>query len=313
MVPGQGFAALYAVHPRAFTADRKALVADMARLARRPLSAHSARYQPAPITMAEMAPTRKRDEAPANMVRVPVARFRFKVSSLLIEGEDRAGVDVQYPWEEHGQRHHDHTLDVPAFFIDRHLVTNADFARFLTATGYRPRDPHNFLRRWGGKRRPPRKLAGKPVVWISRDEAMRYCRWAGKRLPHEWEWQYAAQGKDGRLYPWGDEWNPSAVPAVDRGRTMAPLVDVGKHPAGASPFGVQEMVGHVWQWTDAFADAHTRSAIVRGGSAYWPFGLHWYFPRSYRLDAHGKYLLMAESRDRSGAIGFRCVVDAAAP
>ena len=70
-----------------------------------------------------------------------------------------------------------------------------------------------------------------------------------------------------------------------------------------------DMVGNVWQWTDEFEDAHTRSAILRGGSYYQPSGSMWYFPQVYRLDEHGKYLLMAPSLDRSGTIGFRCVVD----
>lgn len=82
------------------------------------------------------------------------------------------------------------------------------------------------------------------------------------------------------------------------------------HPQGASSAGVMDLVGNVWQWTDEFEDAHTRSAIVRGGSYYQPQGSMWYFPQAYRLDEHGKYLLMAPSLDRSGTIGFRCAADA---
>jgi iron(II)-dependent oxidoreductase len=69
-------------------------------------------------------------------------------------------------------------------------------------------------------------------------------------------------------------------------------------------------VGNVWQWTDEYSDIHTRAAIVRGGSHYRPGGTRWYFPQAFRNDQHGKYLLMAPSLDRSGAIGFRCVKDA---
>ena len=78
-------------------------------------------------------------------------------------------------------------------------------------------------------------------------------------LPHEWEWQYAAQGTDGRLYPWGNEWNAAAVPVPDKGRTMRGPDAVDAHPQGASPFGVMDMVGNVWQWTDEFIDEHTRA------------------------------------------------------
>ena len=129
-------------------------------------------------------------------------------------------------------------------------------------------------------------------------------------MPHEWEWQYAAQGSDGRLYPWGNDWKPAAMPAPNTGRALLPPADVDAHPAGASPFGVSDLVGNVWQWTDEFTDDHTRAAILRGGSAYRPQTSHWYFPQAWQLDRHGKYLLMAPCKDRSGMLGFRCVVDA---
>ena len=74
-----------------------------------------------------------------------------------------------------------------------------------------------------------------------------------------------------------------------------------------------DMVGNVWQWTDEFVDEHTRAGILRGGSHYQPQGSRWYFPQAYLLSEHGKYLLMAPSLDRSGAVGFRCVKDAKLP
>lgn len=70
------------------------------------------------------------------------------------------------------------------------------------------------------------------------------------------------------------------------------------------------MVGNVWQWTDEFDDQHTRAATLRGGSYYQPQGSVWYFPQAYRNDEHGKFLLMVPSEDRSGTVGFRCVMDA---
>ena len=168
----------------------------------------------------------------------------------------------------------------------------------------------DHLRDWD--RASPRKGWGKkPVTWVSIEDARAYAEWACKRLPHEWEWQYAAQGDDGRLYPWGNDWNVANMPAQSTARTMPVPADVDAHPQGASPFGVMDLVGNVWQWTDEFHDAHTRAAALRGGSAYLPQTSHWYFPQAYQLDQHGKYLLMAPSRDRSAGIGFRCVVDAA--
>jgi len=193
--------------------------------------------------------------------------------------------------------------------MDKYPVTNRQFKEFLDQSGYKPRDDHNFLRDWRGGTYPG-SSADKPVTWVGIEDARAYAAWAGKRLPHEWEWQYAAQGTDGRLYPWGNEMKPEAMPVTESGRTMGPAADVSAHPQGASPFGIQDMTGNVWQWTDEYVDDHTRAAIVRGGSHYRPSGSLWYFPQAHRLDQHGKYLLIAPSKDRSGAIGFRCVMDA---
>jgi len=129
-------------------------------------------------------------------------------------------------------------------------------------------------------------------------------------LPHEWEWQYAAQGTGGRLYPWGNQWDETAVPAPYKGRDLPPASAVDTHPRGKSPFGVEDLTGNVWQWTDEYVDEHTRAAVLRGGSFYRPQNSIWYFPQAYRLTEHGKYLLMAPSKDRAGTLGFRCVVDA---
>jgi len=187
-------------------------------------------------------------------------------------------------------------------------VTNAHFKKFLEATHYQPADAHNFLRDWQNGSFPDGS-ADRPVTWVSIEDARAYATWAGKRLPHEWEWQYAAQGTDGREYPWGNAWVAADVPATDTGRTEAPASDVRAHPAGTSPFGVEDLIGNVWQWTDEWVDTHTRAAIVRGGSHYQPAGSRWYFPQAYKLSQHGKYLLMAPSLDRSASIGFRCVRD----
>lgn len=80
---------------------------------------------------------------------------------------------------------------------------------------------------------------------------------------------------------------------------------------GDSPFGISDLVGNVWQYTDEFRDAHTRAVIIRGGSNYRPSGSAWYFPQAKALDTHQKYFLMDDRYERAGTIGFRCVVDAA--
>jgi formylglycine-generating enzyme required for sulfatase activity len=166
----------------------------------------------------------------------------------------------------------------------------------------------NFLRDWQNGRYPA-GWDSKPVTWVSLEDARAYAAWAGKRLPHEWEWQYAGQSGDGRLYPWGTSWDAAAVPVPEQGRKLRGPDPVEAHPQGASPFGVEDLVGNVWQWTDEFVDEHTRGAILRGGSYYQAQGSVWYFPPAYRLDQHGKLLLMAPSKDRAGTLGFRCVKD----
>jgi formylglycine-generating enzyme required for sulfatase activity len=84
---------------------------------------------------------------------------------------------------------------------------------------------------------------------------------------------------------------------------------VDSHPQGASPFGVLDLVGNVWQWTEEFKDEHTRGAFC-GVAVIQSQGSIWYFPQAYKLNQHGKLLLMSPSMDRSGALGFRCVQDA---
>jgi iron(II)-dependent oxidoreductase len=285
------------------------LMAEMSERTAAPLASLPGTWAPLPQRLEDRARTRPPGADPPGAVKIPGGEFLFKVQGVEIEGLDDVGVDVQYPWEDSPRRYHEHLLHVDSFWIDRYPVTNADYKKFLDATRYHPADDLNFLRDWRNGAYPG-GWADKPVTWVSLEDAEAYARWAGKRLPHEWEWQLAAQGGDGRLYPWGDQWNPRAVPAPDKGRTMRGPDPVPAHPEGASPSGVMDLVGNVWQWTDTFEDDHTRAAVLRGGSYYQPQGSLWYFPQAYKLNEHGKLLLMAPSMDRSGAVGFRCVQDA---
>jgi gamma-glutamyl hercynylcysteine S-oxide synthase len=335
------------------------LLSRMKPMTEKPLSSFSGEWKPLTQQLVEIRPTKPAASAPDGMIRIADTDFLFKVEGIEIEGSDDVGVDVQYPWEDTPRRFHEHTMPVKAFYIDKYPVTNAEFKKFLDASHYHPKDDLNFLKDWKSGTYPE-GWANKPVTWISIEDARAYANWAGKRLPHEWEWQYAAQGNDSRVYPWGNcDWAspasragaPTAIPSAgvsppapatsssipqmqasapvvvtacnwgtdpkdapapiaDRGRIMLPASDVDAHPRGASPFGVMDMVGNVWQWTDEYTDDHTRAAIVRGGSHYRPLGSIWYFPQAYKNMQHGKLLLMAPSYDRSGAIGFRCVKDA---
>ncbi len=284
-------------------------LSEMKRLTAKQLKEYSSDWKPLKQEIVPITPTRKSANVPDSMVKVQAGTFDFHVSGVEIEGDNSEGIDVQYPWETSPRRHHLHTIDVKSFYIDKYPVTNAQFKSFLDTTGYHPKDDHNFLRNWTNGRYPD-GWAKKPVTWVSLEDARAYANWSGKRLPHEWEWQYAAQGNDHRTYPWGDDWNAEAVPPPDHGRTMRAPTDVDAFPKGESPFGVMDMVGDVWQWTDEYIDEHTRAAILKGSGYYQPAGSLWYFPAAYKLQEHGKYLLISPSKDRSGSIGFRCVVDA---
>ncbi|HVK50989.1 MAG TPA: SUMF1/EgtB/PvdO family nonheme iron enzyme, partial [Pseudoxanthomonas sp.] len=306
---GRGFGSVLALDAGVSVQGLEEFLARMAELARVPLSSFSRQWKAIPQQITDIAATAPQAQAPAGMVTIPAGEFVFVVGGIEIEGQTWEGLDVQYPWETSARRQHRRRMQMKAFHMDRHPVTNAQFKRFLDASGYAPRDAHNFLRDWDNGA-PRAGWENKPVTWVALEDARAYAEWAGKRLPHEWEWQYAAQGNDGRLYPWGNDWRADAVPPVNRERKLAPPADVDAHPQGASPFGVEDLIGNVWQWTDEYADEHTRAGILRGGSAYQPQTSHWYFPQAYRLDQHGKYLLMAPSKDRSGMLGFRCVVDA---
>jgi formylglycine-generating enzyme required for sulfatase activity len=285
------------------------LIPRMKEMTKTELSSFSHEWKTLPQQLVEIAPTPFASSEPKGMVKVPGGDFVFKVEGIEIEGSNDVGVDVQYPWEDAPRRFHEHRMQIKPFYMDKHPVTNAEFKEFLDATHYRPKDNQNFLKDWINGSYPG-GWDKKPVTWVSLEDARAYAKWAGKRLPHEWEWQFAAQGTDGRAYPWGNAWNASAVPIPDKGRTMRNPDNVEEHPNGASPFGVMDLVGNVWQWTDEYLDEHTRAGILRGGSYYQPQGSIWYFPQAYKNDNHGKLLLMAPGYDRSGALGFRCVKDA---
>ena len=306
----RGYGAVLALDANVPHEEIPALLDRMRELSATPLQALSHTWQPLPQELVAIERTAPAAKTPDGMIAIPGGDYDFVVTGIEIEGQTWAGLDVQYPWESTARRSHRRRMTLDPFYIDRTPVTNRQFHRFVTATDYRPRDAHNFLRHWKNGAPPP-GWDDKPVTWVSLDDARAYARWAGKRLPREWEWQYAAQGTDGRRYPWGDAWNDAFVPKRNHGRVLTPPADVDAHPDAASPFGVLDLVGNVWQWTDEYRDEHTRAAVLRGGSSYVPQTSHWYFPQALRLDQHSKLLLLAPCKDRSGMIGFRCAADAA--
>jgi formylglycine-generating enzyme required for sulfatase activity len=172
------------------------------------------------------------------------------------------------------------------FWIGFGPVTNAQFARFVEATQYRTTaEAMGFSRIWtGGRwmeveraywRRPegPRSnIDGRlhhPVVCVSWFDAQAYCEWAGLRLPSEKEWEKAARGTDGRLYPWGNQ-----APASTRANfamchgTTTPAGEFS--PAGDSPYGLNDMAGNIWEWTASWLEdppaGSEQTRVVRGGA-----------------------------------------------
>jgi formylglycine-generating enzyme required for sulfatase activity len=197
-------------------------------------------------------------------------------------------------------------VSFPRFAMEETPVTNAQFAGFLVASRYRPRHPENFLKHWTDGRLPSGKEQH-PVVYIDLDEARAYAAWVGKRLPTEDEWQYAAQGLDGRKYPWGNLIEPGRCNSGQTGETTP----VKAFPQGRSPFGCYDMCGNVWEWTESErTDGHTRFCIIRGGAFFKAQGSGWYADGGPRpVDFAAKFLLMWPGIDRCGTIGFRCVMD----
>ncbi|MCP4424650.1 MAG: SUMF1/EgtB/PvdO family nonheme iron enzyme, partial [Chloroflexi bacterium] len=158
-----------------------------------------------------------------------------------------------------------HELYLPAYFIDRTPVTNAQFRRFIEAGGYANEaywleaiaaqhwqegqyiysdKKWNTPRYWEDKKW---NGAEQPVVGVSWYEALAYVRWAGKRLPTEAEWEKAARGTAGQQYPWGNEWQPKAANTEEA--NIEQTTPVGQFsPLGDSPYGALDMVGNVWEW-----------------------------------------------------------------
>ena len=304
----KGYGAILATRSM-LSASVSELMKKMVALSSKPLESFSHEWKTISQQLVEIPRTKAPGSTPEGMVKIPAGEFLFEVGGIEIEGFNDMGVDVQYPWEDSARRYHQHPMQMKSFWFDKYPVTNARFKKFLEATHFHPADDLNFLRDWKDGTYP-QGWENRPVTWVSLEDARAYASWAGKRLPREWEWQYAAQGTDGRFYPWGNSWDASAVPVPDKSRTMRGPDAVDAHTAGASPFGVMDLVGNVWQWTDEFTDEHTRGGILRGGSYYQPQGSIWYFPQAYKLTEHGKLLLVAPSMDRSATVGFRCAEDA---
>jgi formylglycine-generating enzyme required for sulfatase activity len=192
------------------------------------------------------------------------------------------------------------------YAIDLTPVTNAQFAEFLQRTGYQPRHPQNFLKHWADGT-PPSGKEDHPVVYVGLEDARAYAVWAGKQLPTEEQWQYAAQGRLATKYPWGNTMEGGRCNGGESGTTTS----VTAFPDGQSPFGCYDMCGNTWEWTESErTDGRTRFCLIRGGSYYVARGSHWYMDGGPQpADFAAKFLLMWPGLDRCATIGFRCVAE----
>ncbi len=181
-----------------------------------------------------------KDGAP--MVPVPAGPFPMGVPK-----GDRDGGRDEYP-------RHDVSLD--KYYIDKFEVTNGRYLEFIKATGYRlpqhPQDPKRNL--WQGSLMPE-SVSDRPVINVDWYDAEAYCKWAGKRLPTEAEWEKAAHGTESRRFPWGNvEPTHKHLNFNQRWQGEKTLMPVGSYEAGKSPFGAYDMAGNVWEWVADWYD-----------------------------------------------------------
>ena len=192
-----------------------------------------------------------------------------------------------------------HTVDLDAFWIDQTEVTNTMYKRCVQAgLCQAPSDAAFYA---------DAQFGNYPVVYVNWNDAQAYCRWAGRQLPTEAQWEKAARGADGRLYPWGEGIGcDKANYAGCKGKAIA----VGSYPSGASPYGALDMAGNVWEWVaDWFGENYYASSpssnptgpasgqypVMRGGS--WSSEAQ-YLRAAFRSWDHPRY--------RNDNYGFRC-------
>jgi serine/threonine-protein kinase len=191
---------------------------------------------------------------------------------------------------------------LPAFYMDETEVTNAAYRKFCEATSHTPPpnppwDPDYF-----------RAKDRYPVLNVTWDDAVAFAQWAGKRLPTELEWEKAARGTDGRTWPWGSEFDPKKANLGGDKDGFVYTAPVGSFPAGASPYGMLDMAGNVWEWVaDAYGptkDFGPNDRVLKGGA----------FVASVGKDEATTFFHGRRPRtERPNGVGFRCAKDAPAP
>lgn len=173
--------------------------------------------------------------------------------------------------EGYNDEHPQHTVFLDAYYIDKCAVTNAQYNQFIDAIGYRTPKYLTDARY---------NQSNQPIVGVTWFDAAAYADWAGKRLPTEAEWEKAARGEDGAKYPWGNEWSSSRCNANLSSNVGQSTVAVDCFPDGASPYGLMNAIGNVWEWcADWYGGNYAQSSrenpkghdsggesVLRGGS-----------------------------------------------
>jgi serine/threonine protein kinase len=239
--------------------------------------------------------TKKESEAP--LLDKKMAQPMPLTDMILIPaGDFTMGSSVEKDIEEGNPQR---TVHLKAFYIDKYEVTNTHYKAYIDATGAAPPPT------WPEGRVPPGK-DNHPVVGITWEEASAYARWAGKRLPTEEEWEKAARGTDGRMYPWGDSFEPQFANVC---RDNASPVD--SFPEDKSPYDVFNMAGNVREWTATRAQVKDKASnelqekiIIRGGS--WGPQL----PSDNARCSNRGFMPLGPSQQRFTVLGFRCAKDA---
>ena len=204
----------------------------------------------------EALPKFERASTPAPTSAAPPAqstRQPFEPEMILIPaGEFLMGSDPSVGKYAGPDEQPQHTVYLPAYYLAKTPVTNAQYGAFVQATFLQPKH-------WeGGK--PPGGKEDHPVVYVSWHDAIAYCKWLAEttrkpyRLPSEAEWEKGARGMDRRIYPWGNRWDAKRCNTREIGRRDT--TPVGAYPDGASPYGLLDMAGNVWEWCSSLYQAY---------------------------------------------------------